>query len=427
MLPSPETLLAIVGIGIGSIVVLYVTGMAERVGIYVEFATFMLARQVQKVKEATPSGVGGGLSLSLPSFSELTEKIRESTTGILGERLESSLNLTAKVRAARHAVRGEQEEDIERIKRIVLGTEEEEGERDRTLEEINERLRRLRKERANLMEVLIETVESLSPTFGHAFRGLAPTRDVLQKAGLRISPAAFATFMVISGLVGAILTTIPAVLAPLPTPLKALGPILSFLLGMMVPRIAVVFLIRRREGEIARQLPYAIRQMATEVSAGLSLIESMKSISESDYGALSEEFERVIREINSGTPINVALQRMANRWDVDGLKTMVRFITQAMESGANIAKTLMTLADEIAHELRERYREYGHKLQALAFPYIMLTLVIPTLVTVAMLLAANLSGAFLVPPPLFGPMIAGMVGVMAGTFLFIFKSAEPKV
>ncbi|AAM01920.1 Predicted membrane protein [Methanopyrus kandleri AV19] len=362
--------------------------------------------------------------MSLPSFSGLAEKLRESTSRMLGGRLESSL--TAKVRAARHAVRGEQGEDVEKIKRIVLGIEEE-GERDRTAEEINERLRRLCRERANVLETLIEMVQSLSPTLGNRFRGLAPDREVLQKAGLRISPAAFATFMIISGLMGVVLTSVPAALFPLPLPLKVLGPIMSFLLGMVVPRMMVTILIRRREGEIARQLPYAIRQMATEVSAGLSLIESMKSISESDYGALSEEFERVIREINSGTPINVALQRMANRWNVDGLRTMVRFITQAMESGANIAKTLMTLADEIAHELRQRYREYGHKLQALAFPYIMLTLVIPTLVTVAMLLAANLSGAFLVPPPLFGPMIAGMVGVMAGIFLFIFKSAEPKV
>ncbi len=333
------------------------------------------------------------------------------------------MNITASIRAARHTIRGEQEEDVERIKRIVLGMEEDQ---DRTAEEINERLRRLRRERANVLEKLIETAQSLSPTLGIRFRALAPDREILQKAGLRISPAAFATFMVVSGLIGAVLMLVIATLSSF-LPLEVLGPIMGFLLGMTIPRTIVTIRIRQREDEIARQLPYAIRQMATEVSAGLSLIESMKSISESDYGALSEEFGRVVREINSGTPINVALQRMANRWDVNGLKTMVRFIIQALESGANIAKTLMTLADEIAHELRQRYREYGHKLQALAFPYIMLTLVIPTLITVATILAANLSGSFPLPPKLLGPMIAGMVGVMAGMFLFIFKSAEPKV
>ncbi|WP_148688856.1 type II secretion system F family protein [Methanopyrus sp. SNP6] len=423
MLPYFDTFIMIVGLGVGCAVVLYATGIAERVGLYVEYALFVVTRQVQKVKESTPSGAGEGLPLKLPSFSGLTEKLRESTGRMLGERLGS--DLTIKVRGIRHTAR-EEDEDVEKIKRIVLGTEEE-WETDRTAEEINERLRRLRTERANVLETMIETVQSFSPTLGNRLATLAPDRETLRKAGLSVSPAAFATFMAMSGLVLSILMTILAVASPLPTPAKVLGPIVVLLLGMIVPRIMVTILIRRRESEIARQLPYAIRQMATEVSAGLSLIESMKSISESDYGALSEEFERVVREINSGTPINVALQRMANRWDVDGLKTMVRFIVQAMESGANIAKTLMTLADEIAHELRQRYREYGHKLQALSFPYIMLTLVIPTLVTVAMLLAANLSGAFVVPPRLFGPMIAGMVGVMAGMFLFLFKSAEPKV
>ncbi|WP_457614262.1 type II secretion system F family protein [Methanopyrus sp.] len=422
MPPSLETLLLIIGAGICGAVAIYVTGVAERVGFYVEYVIFIVTMQVQKVKESTPSGASVGLQLNLPSFSGFTERIRKSTCKILKGHLES-LNITASIRAARHTIRGEQEEDVERIKRIVLGMEEDQ---DRTAEEINERLRRLRRERANVLEKLIETAQSLSPTLGIRFRALAPDREILQKAGLRISPAAFATFMVVSGLIGAVLMLVIATLSSF-LPLEVLGPIMGFLLGMTIPRTIVTIRIRQREDEIARQLPYAIRQMATEVSAGLSLIESMKSISESDYGALSEEFGRVVREINSGTPINVALQRMANRWDVNGLKTMVRFIIQALESGANIAKTLMTLADEIAHELRQRYREYGHKLQALAFPYIMLTLVIPTLITVATILAANLSGSFPLPPKLLGPMIAGMVGVMAGMFLFIFKSAEPKV
>lgn len=63
----------------------------------------------------------------------------------------------------------------------------------------------------------------------------------------------------------------------------------------------IVFMPRIRSGkrtsEASRELPFALRQMATELQAGLGLHESMRSVALSGYGSLSEEFARTLEEI----------------------------------------------------------------------------------------------------------------------------------
>ena len=68
--------------------------------------------------------------------------------------------------------------------------------------------------------------------------------------------------------------------------------------------VMIIFLPKLQKGkksnEASRELPYALRQMATELRAGIGLHESMKSVALSGYGPLSEEFARTLEEIRYG-------------------------------------------------------------------------------------------------------------------------------
>ncbi len=418
--------------------------VVEQIGLYVEYA-------LHQVSRITSTREGGGASLSLSSLVErLTDALRlgggeggggnplarvtEALSSISGGggRALPFESVAERARAMRHAGGPGTAEDVERIKQLVLKTEEEEEAetaRDREARELEERLRRLQAQRKGAIEEVIQTIteSDMAARIGAAFRAFAPNREQLRKAGLGITPTAFASLIGLSATITAALLTAAAALLTFPTLLKAVAPIVGFISGAAAPNLFLQIRIKQRQDEIARQLPYAIRQMATEVSAGLSLIESMKSVAESDYGALSEEFERVVAEIHGGAPVEAALRRLANRWDIPGLRSAVRFILQAMESGANIAKTLMVLADEIAHELRQKYREYGHRLQSMAFPYIMCTIVLPTMFLVAGIIAANMSGSLMLPPAQFALAVTMLVGMLAGAFLYMFKAMEPKI
>ncbi|WP_456466681.1 type II secretion system F family protein [Methanopyrus sp.] len=424
--------------------------VTEQIGLYVEYALYQLSRLTtasrgggstpslslstlaDRLSEALRLGGGGGggeggpLAQLTQALSGLTGRLGGGEGGGGGLPFQS---VAERVRALRHAEGEETLDTAERIKQLVLSEGEEETARDREAQEIEERLRRLQSRRRGALEEIVQTIteSDWAATLGSAFRALAPDREQLRKAGLNLTPTAFASIIGLSTTLMLILMSALAAALPIPTALKLPAPLVGALSGAAAPNLFLQVRIKQRQDEIARQLPYAIRQMATEVSAGMSLIESMKSIAESDYGALSEEFERVVAEIHGGAPVEEALRRLADRWDIPGLKSAVRFILQAMESGANIAKTLMVLADEIANEIREKYREYGHRLQSLAFPYIMITIILPTMFLVAMIIAANMSGGLPLPPIQFALMITLMVGMTGGMFLYLFKAMEPKV
>jgi flagellar protein FlaJ len=99
---------------------------------------------------------------------------------------------------------------------------------------------------------------------------------------------------------------------------------IGLVFGMLIflMSVMIIFLPKMQKGkksnEASRELPYALRQMATELRAGLGLHESMKSVALSGYGPLSEEFARTLEEIKYGETTENALMDMSERIDSDG-------------------------------------------------------------------------------------------------------------
>ncbi len=467
-------------VALGTVAALYRlrSDLFVRVGVTIIGLTYVLMATLERMRGRTPSGIPvgeatssasesigaavSGLTQALSKVTEAFSNIRPSGGGeggspspiqVLKERISnvfgglgggSGGGLFERLTSAPTAVRrageggGSEAEDVERIKALVFGELEEETEED-TQRELMERLQRLQRHRKSFLEELMDTLGS-SDVFlalANRLKGLAPSRDELIMAGIKATPVQFMATVLGVTLPLAFMVTAVALLLPVPVSnpalvpviaaMKAMLPIAAFISPVFLTKMIVRMRIKQRENEIRRNLPYAIRQMATEVSAGLSLIESIKSVSESDYGALSEEFRRVLKEINSGTPVNVALQNLANRWDIEGLRTAVRFIIQAMESGANVAEALMTIADEIANELRQAYREYANKLQAMSFMYIMMVIVFPALGVVLIIATSAMTGKLILPPNIFGLVIGMGIGGMAFVMIWFFKSMEPKL
>ena len=66
----------------------------------------------------------------------------------------------------------------------------------------------------------------------------------------------------------------------------------------------------------SKELPYALRQLATELRAGRSLFDSLDSVANSDYGILSLEFSRVLEEIKYGESTENAFLNLEKRVDL---------------------------------------------------------------------------------------------------------------
>lgn len=207
-----------------------------------------------------------------------------------------------------------------------------------------------------------------------------------------------------------------------------IGLIFGILVLMMA--IFIIFLPNMRRGrktsEAARELPFALRQMATELRAGIGLHDSMRSVATSGYGPLSEEFSRALEEIRYGETTEKALIDMSERINSEGLQRAVYQITRTLASGGDLAKTLGVIADDTAYELRMKLKDYSQKLNSFTMIYMFLAILFPVITMIMLIAASTVMGA-IIPPILLLIMFLFFFPMIVIFMAFMIKRLEPKI
>ena len=176
----------------------------------------------------------------------------------------------------------------------------------------------------------------------------------------------------------------------------------------------------------SKELPFALRQLATELRSGKSLFDSLDSIVKSDYDVLSLEFSRVLEEIKYGESTETAFLNLEKRVNSQALSRVIYEILTSLRIGANLSGSLSIIAEDVNFDMRMKLKEYSEKLNAFIMIYTFLAILAPVII-LTMLLAASVVIGDLVPSDLililysvFFPMIIVFLGV-------IIKKLEPKV
>lgn len=205
---------------------------------------------------------------------------------------------------------------------------------------------------------------------------------------------------------------------------------LTFGIIILMMAIFIVFLPKMKKGskssEAARELPFALRQMSTELRAGIGLHDSMRSIALSGYGPLSEEFARALEEIRYGETTEKALIDMSERINSEGLERAVHQITRTLSSGGDLAKTLTVIADDTAYELRMKLKDYSQKLNSFTMIYMFVAILGPV-ITMIMLIAASTVMGSILPPILLIILYLFFFPAIVAFMAFMIKRLEPQV
>lgn len=205
---------------------------------------------------------------------------------------------------------------------------------------------------------------------------------------------------------------------------------LAIFISILLVALAVFYYPKiKKQNEYAsfsKELPYALRQLATELRAGRSLFDSLDSVASSDYGILSVEFSRVLEEIKYGESTENAFLNLEKRVDSKALSRMIYEILTSLRIGANLSNSLSIIADDVNFDIRMKLKEYSEKLNAFVMMYTFLAILAPVIL-LTMLLAASVVIGDLVPGDLilvlysvFFPMIIVFLG-------FAIKKLEPKI
>jgi tight adherence protein B len=175
----------------------------------------------------------------------------------------------------------------------------------------------------------------------------------IARADLKLRPAEFLFAWIASPFFFAIMAYVLGFVIPgfhNPVALVAV-----FAIGAYFPRWYIGFRQRKRLAAFSEQLPNTITLLANSLRAGSSFLQGVELVTREAQPPISEEFERVVREMSLGVALQPALANLVRRVKSEDLELMVTAINIQSQVGGNLA----TVLDSIAFTIRERIRIIG--------------------------------------------------------------------
>ncbi len=170
----------------------------------------------------------------------------------------------------------------------------------------------------------------------------------LARADLKLKPAEYIALMVIFGFgVGFVAWFFGGQLI--------IVGLLGFGAGMLIPRFYVRQQQAKRLVKFNEQLPDMLGLMVNGLRAGFSVMQAMEAISKELPPPISDEFLRVVQEIQIGLNIGRALDNLYRRIPSEDLDLTITAMNVQREVGGNLAEIL----DTISYTIRERVRIKG--------------------------------------------------------------------
>lgn len=170
----------------------------------------------------------------------------------------------------------------------------------------------------------------------------------LARADLKLKTGEYLVLMVIAGIgVGALSWFIGGQ--------SVLFGIMGGLVGTTFPRIYVGRQKSQRLQKFDDQLADMLNLVVNGLRAGFSIMQALDGVSREMPPPISDEFRRVLQEMQLGIDMEHALSNLLRRIPSDDLDLVVTAMNVQREVGGNLAEIL----DVISHTIRERVRVKG--------------------------------------------------------------------
>jgi tight adherence protein B len=166
---------------------------------------------------------------------------------------------------------------------------------------------------------------------------------MLQRADVPMSVGEFTTILLVAS--GGILVL---------TALRA--GILIGLMAAVLPWVFAVFYLKQRQNKrriaFTNQLPDVLTLLVGSLRAGYGLSQAIELVAREVPEPAAKEFQRVMRAMSLGLPMQKALEGMAERIESDDLDLMVTAIGVQYEMGGNLSSVLENISETIRQRVR---------------------------------------------------------------------------
>lgn len=136
-----------------------------------------------------------------------------------------------------------------------------------------------------------------------------------------------------------------------------LGTVLIGGFGYVLPNILLTNAGQKREKLMRNALPDAIDLLTVSVEAGLGFDAAVARVAKNTTGPLSQEFARLLQEMQLGVGRTEAMRAMAERTSLKDLKSFCMAMVQADSLGIPIGRVLRVQSSEMRTKRRQRAEE----------------------------------------------------------------------
>jgi tight adherence protein C len=143
-----------------------------------------------------------------------------------------------------------------------------------------------------------------------------------------------------------------------------LGGCVLSLVGLIAPSFWLDRRKVRRQTELRRALPDALDVIVVCLEGGLSLPGSVRRVAgelRTAHPLLARELEIVQREVQLGRTTGEALRQMADRADLEELRSLASVVAQSERFGASLVKALRVHAESLRYKRLQYAEEMAQK------------------------------------------------------------------
>ena len=203
--------------------------------------------------------------------------------------------------------------------------------------------------------------------------------------------------------------------------------IIGGVIGFFLPR----FYVKRQQAvrlvKFNDQLSDMLNLMVNGLRAGYSTMQALEAVSRELPSPISDEFRRVVQEMQIGISMEASLENLLRRIPSDDLDFVVTAINVQREVGGNLSEIL----DTISFTIRERVRIKGEirVMTANVRTSGMVLALIPVFLTLALwFVSPEYIGSFFARGPVCGWSAVGVVvGMIAAGYFVMMKIADIEV
>ncbi|MEI8389416.1 MAG: type II secretion system F family protein [bacterium] len=236
-----------------------------------------------------------------------------------------------------------------------------------SLSSSSDRINKNRQEDEDSKDFLIKSFNNIAKNIAEKSKNLIIQKQLLSEAGFASDEETVLKHISKKVVFASVLGVLALILLfqANSTPLvKTMLIIIVPLFGFKFPDIVLKSKAKKRAEEVTYSLPDALDLLTVCVEAGLGLDSAISRVSQEQRNSapiLSQELQRVNKEVLSGIPRSDAFRNLLKRNSSEELRSFVSLLIQSDKFGTSIAQSLRVYSETVRVKRRQKAEELASK------------------------------------------------------------------